>query len=119
MQNLLPIKVFVFELNHLGHQSLIREIILEPCKRNLHCFHWMQMVLLLQTEITSKIEVESKITAVTETQLDMLVQVILPSLPCHRLDLYVCTMIHHPMNRTVLHSLNTTDNNSIHQRSDV
>ena len=35
------------------------------------------MVLLLQTEVTAKIEIESKMTALTETQLDMLIQVCL------------------------------------------
>ena len=35
----------------------------------------MQMVLLLQKEATSKIEIETKMATLTETQLNMLTQV--------------------------------------------
>ena len=37
------------------------------------CLH-VQMILLLQNEATSKIELETKMVALTETQLNMLTQ---------------------------------------------
>ena len=65
----------------------------------------MQMILLLQTEATSKIEVETQMASLTETQLNMLTQVsedVSTKLVCNFLLLFVVRLHHYTDQRDVL-----------------
>ena len=60
---------------------------------------WPQMMLLLQMDITSRVEMEKRMAALTETQLNMLEQVTPPdiSLPRYVHTLSPCTLLHPQM----------------------